>query len=127
MKHLVASVALFTLPLASLANANSSDFSTMAVGEDTPSACEAPRPPASLNPSPYVRNGYRAILRIIAAERWIETGSCECYFAKIPWDEVVLEAEVYVTSDNPLLPFKVAELRLQADEMLATRDAACAN
>ena len=30
-------------------------------------------------------------------------------------------------SDNPLLPFKVAELRLQADEMLATRDAACPN
>ena len=127
MKHLVASVTLFTLPLASLANADSSNFSTMAVEEDTPLACEAPRPPTSLDPSPYIRNGYRAILRIMAAERWIETGSCECYFAKIPWDEVVLEAEVYVTSDNPLLPFKVAELRLQADEMLATRDAACAN
>lgn len=127
MKHLAASVALFTLPLASLANATSSDFSTMAVGEDTPSACETPRPSASLNPSPYVRNGYRTILRIMAAERWKETGSCECYLTQIPWDEVVLEAEGYVTSDNPLLPFKVTELRLRADEMLAPRDAACAN
>ncbi|WP_082899346.1 hypothetical protein [Sulfitobacter sp. EhC04] len=127
MKHLVASVTLFTLPFASLANADSSNFSTMAVEEDTPLACEAPRPPTSLDPSPYIRNGYRAILRIMAAERWIETGSCECYFTQIPWDEVVLEADGYVTSDNPLLPFKVAELRLQADEMLATRDAACPN
>jgi hypothetical protein len=127
MKHLVASVALFILPLTSFANADSSNFSTMAVEEDTPSVCEAPRAPTILNPSPYIRNGYRAILRIMAAERWIETGSCECYLTQIPWDEVALEAEGYVTSDNPLLPFKVAELRLQADEMLATRDAACAN
>ena len=127
MKHLVASVALFTLPFASLANADISNFSTMAVEEDTPLACEAPRAPTSLNPSPYIRNGYRAILRIMAAEHWKETGSCECYLTQIPWDEVILEAEGYVTSDNPLLPFKVAELRLQADEMLATRDAACAN
>lgn len=127
MKHLVTSVALFILSLASLANADSSNFSTMAVEEDTPSVCEAPRAPTILNPSPYIRNGYRAILRIMAAERWIETGSCECYLTQIPWNEVILEAEGYVTSDNPLLPFKVAELRLQADEMLATRDAACAN
>lgn len=127
MKHLLALTLAFSLTGEGFAFAGSDDFESISVGEDAPAQCEAPRPPASLARTAYVRNGYRAILRIMAAERWGETDSCECLLNQITWGEVVLEAEGYITSDNPLVPFVVADLRIKADEMLAIRDLACAN
>ena len=127
MRNLTVLALAFTLAGIGFAFAGSDDFETISVGEDAPAHCEAPRPPTSLARTAYVRNGYRAILRIMAAERWTETDSCECFLNQITWDEVVLEAESYVTSDNPLVPFVVADLRIKADEMLAIRDLACAN
>lgn len=127
MKQLVVSILALFLVAPSIALAGSDDFETISVGEDTRAQCEAPRPPTSLARTAYVRNGYRAILRIIAAERRSETESCECFLNQIPWDEVVLEAEGYITSDNPLVPFVVADLRIKADELLAVRDLACNN
>lgn len=123
MKQLFA----FAFTSADLALAGSNDFESISVGEDAPAQCEAPRPPTSLARTAYIRNGYRAILRIMAAERWGETDSCECFLNQITRDEVILEAEGYITSDNPLVPFVVADLRIKADEMLTERDLACAN
>lgn len=127
MKHLIALTLAFSLTGAGFAIAGSDDFESISVGEDAPVQCEAPRPPTSLARTAYVRNGYRAILRIMAAERWRETDSCECFLNQITWDEVVLEAEDYMTWDNPLVPFVVADLRIKADELLMMRDLACAN
>lgn len=127
MKQHVALFLALALIGPSFALAGSDDFETISVGEDAPAQCEAPRPPTALARTAYVRNGYRAILRIMAAESWSETGSCECFLNQITWDEVVLEAEGYITSDNPLVPFVVANLRIKADELHAMRDLACTN
>ena len=108
-----------------LASAGSSTFNKMSVGTDQPPACEAPRPPADLNPSAYIRNGYRAILRIMAAERWQETGSCACFQKQITWEEVVSEAQSYVTSDNAALPFDVIAMNKIADDLEAGRIKVC--
>lgn len=127
MKQLLALSLAFSLTGANFVFAGSDDFESISVGEDAPAQCEAPRPPTSLARTAYVRNGYRAILRIMAAERWSETDSCECFLNQITWDEVILEAEGYITSDNPLVPFVVANLRIKADGLLAERDLACTN
>jgi len=127
MKQLAVSILALFLVVPSIAIAGSSDFESISVGKDAPAQCEAPRPPTSLARTAYVRNGYRAILRIMAAKRWRETDSCECFLNQITWDEVVLEAEDYITSDNPLVPFVVADLRIKADELLAMRNLDCVN
>lgn len=108
-----------------LASAGSTGFSSMSVGADQPAACEAPRPPVDLNPSAYIRNGYRATLRIMAAERWQETGSCACFLSQITWEEVVAESQNYVISDNPALPFDVIAMNKIADDLEAARIKAC--
>jgi hypothetical protein len=102
-------------------------FTSMTVPADDFGECRAERPPNHLAKTAYIRNGYRAILRIMAAEAWQKTGSCACFLTTLTWGEVVLEAQNYITSDNPLLPFKVADLRIRADQMQALRDAACKN
>jgi hypothetical protein len=104
----------------------SGGFETMAQPGETVEACVAPRPPRKLAKTAYIRNGYRAILRIMAARHWQETGSCDCMVNDITWDEVVLKGEEFVTSDDPLRPFDTSELRLLADSLEAERTAACA-
>lgn len=103
----------------------SGGFETMAQPEETIGACVAPRPPRDLAKTAYVRNGYRAILRILAVRHWQETGSCDCVVADISWDEVVLKGQEFVSSDDPLHPFDTSELRLLADSLEAERAAAC--
>jgi hypothetical protein len=97
----------------------------MAITPDRGEACRAPRPPIDLGPTAYVRNGYRSILRIMAAEKWQKTQSCECYLNQITWQEVVERSGDFVVSDGTRRPFAVSELRLLADEMQAERDKAC--
>ncbi|MEX0311734.1 MAG: hypothetical protein AB3N17_15975, partial [Tateyamaria sp.] len=84
-----------------------------------------PTPPADLAETAYLRNGYRAILRIMAAEKWQESHSCECFLTQITWQEVVERSAEFVLSDDARRPFDVSQLRLLADEMLAERDKAC--
>jgi hypothetical protein len=118
-------------PMAATAETLSTDtatakpFTSMAVVPDDQAACRAPRPPIDLAPTAYVRNGYRAILRIMAAELWQETGFCECYLTQIPWDNVVARSGVFKTSSDERRPFDVSTLRLRADALLAKRDEAC--
>jgi len=54
----------------------SGGFETMAQPEEPAKECVAPRPPRDLAETAYIRNGYRAILRILAVRHWQETGSC---------------------------------------------------
>lgn len=103
----------------------SGGFETMAQPEETTEACVAPRPPRDLAKTAYIRNGYRAILRILAARHWQETGGCDCVINDITWDEVVLTGEEFVTSHDPLRPFDTSDLRLLADSLEAERTAAC--
>ncbi len=102
-----------------------SPFSAMSVGEVDAEECKSPRPPRDLAPSAYIRNGHVAIRRIMAAEQWQETKSCECIVSDISWEDVVKEAENYVTSDSSRLPFDVVALNEQADELEAKRTEAC--
>jgi hypothetical protein len=75
----------------------------------------------------YIRNGYRAIMRLMAAEKWHETKSCECFMNTISWEEVVEKSDAFRVSEDVRRPFDVSDLRLRADAMLARRDEACAN
>lgn len=100
-------------------------FETMAQLEETVEACVAPRPPHDLHSFAYIRNGYRAILRILAAERAIETSNCECRFDAVTWDDAVVAHDRFQTSDNPKLPFDVIALRKQADALEANLEEAC--
>lgn len=102
-------------------------FDSMAQPEEAVTECVAPRPPRDLAKTAYIRNGYRAILRILAARHWQETGDCACVIQDIPWDEVVAQGAEFVTGDDPLRPFDTSELRLMADALEADRAAACEN
>lgn len=100
-------------------------FETMAQPEEIVASCVAPRPPRDLAKTAYIRNGYRAILRVLAVRHWQETGSCDCVINDITWDVVVLKGEEFVTSDDPLRPFDTSVLRLLADSQESERNAAC--
>lgn len=110
-----------------VAQADHKGFESMAQPSEDQIECKAPRPPRDLAETAYVRNGYRAILRIMAAEKWQETGSCECFLTEITWEEVIDSGEKYRTSSDPERPFDTSELRLLADAKLAKRDKACAS
>lgn len=99
----------------------------MTVAPDEVGACRAPKPPMDLAETAYIRNGYRAIMRLMAAEKWQETKSCECFMNTISWEEVVEKSDAFRVSDDVRRPFDVSDLRLRADAMLARRDEACAN
>lgn len=101
------------------------DFETMAQPEELVTECVAPRPPRNLAKTAYIRNGYRAILRILAARQWQETGECTCIIENISWDDVVIQSAEFVTSNDPLRPFDTSDLRLMADTLETERAAAC--
>ena len=97
----------------------------MAIAREEADECRVPKPPTGLAETAYLRNGYRAILRIMAAEKWQETQACECYLTQITWEGVVVRSDDFKVSDDDHRPFDVTELRLLADAMLAARDEAC--
>lgn len=127
----LAALVASALPCTALAETTSTNpsgdtpFNSMAIARDEADACRVPKPPADLAETAYLRNGYRAILRIMAAEKWQESHSCECYLTQITWQEVVERSADFVLSDDARRPFDVSQLRLLADEMLAKRDKAC--
>ncbi|PHS19445.1 MAG: hypothetical protein COA78_00225 [Blastopirellula sp.] len=88
--------------------------------------CRVPRPPVALAETAYLRNGYRAVLRILVAERWGETEICDCQLDDFTWDMALENLERFQTSDNPRLPFKVLDLYAMADALEAERAEVCA-
>ena len=103
----------------------SGGFETMVQPEETVEACVTPRPPRDLHSFAYVRNGYREILRIVAAERTMDASNCDCRFDAVSWDDAVVAHDRFNTSDNPKLPFDVIGLRKQADALEAEIAEAC--
>ena len=87
-----AAVAAIAWPLIALSETPSSlsagpkPFSSMAITADDAEACRVPRPPSDLAETAYLCNGYRAILRILIAERSLETETCDCLLSEFTWD-----------------------------------------
>jgi len=97
----------------------------MAIAPDVGEACRVPRPPADLAETAYLRNGYRAILRILVTERQLQTETCDCLLGEFRWDMALAELPRFQTSDNPRLPFKVLDLYALADRLEAEHTEAC--
>lgn len=123
---------LAALPCAVLARTPSTDpssdthFSSMAIARDEADACRVPKPPADLAETAYLRNGYRAILRILIAEEALASESCACLLDQFAWDQSLTALPRFQTSDNPRLPFKVLDLYALADALEAQVVEACA-
>ena len=122
---------LIALPISAFAEApgattgGAKPFSSMAVTTDAEESCRVPRPPADLAESAYQRNGYRAILRILVAERQLEAETCDCLLGEFTWDMALAELPRFQTSDNPRLPFKVLDLYAIADALEAEYSEGC--
>jgi len=102
-----------------------SEFQTMAVGSDKPQECSLPKPPKRIGNTALIRNSFRQIMRLIALQKWQETGSCECFNNQISWDDVILEAPKFERTDGIALQFDFPKLLKQADELSALRLEAC--
>jgi hypothetical protein len=101
-------------------------FTSMEIARDEADACRVPKPPADLAETAYLRNGYRAILRILIAEEALATENCTCLLDQFTWDQALDALPRLRTSDNPRLPFNVLELYAQADALEAEVVAGCA-
>ena len=121
-----------TLPCATLAETPSTNssggtpFSSMAIARDEADDCRVPKPPVDLAETAYLRNGYRAILRILIAEEVLDSETCTCLVDDFTWDQALDALPRFQTSDNPRLPFKVLDLYAQADALEAQVVEACA-
>ncbi len=100
-------------------------FNSMAIARDQTDECRVPKPPADLAETAYLRNGYRAILRILIAEEALASETCTCLLDQFTWDQALTALPRFQTSDNPRLPFKVLDLYAQADALEAQMAGAC--
>jgi len=103
-------------------------FRTMGIPADEEPECSLPKGwdvPKNLGDSPYTRNGLIQIMRIIALKKWQDTGSCDCFYNQITWDEVMSEAPKYERTDGIDLRFNLTELQMQADELEQQQLKAC--
>lgn len=127
-----AALVVSALPCAALAQTPSTDpsgdtpFSSMVIARDEADACRVPKPPTDLAETAYLRNGYRAILRILIAEEALASESCTCLLDTFTWDQALTALPRFQTSDNPRLPFKVLDLYAKADALEAQVVEACA-
>jgi hypothetical protein len=127
----LAALVLAALPCNALAQTPNTDpsgdtpFSSMAIARDEENACRVPKPPADLAETAYLRNGYRAILRILIAEEALASETCTCLLGDFTWDQALTALPRFQTSDNPRLPFKVLDLYAQADAFEAQVAEAC--
>jgi hypothetical protein len=101
-------------------------FNSMAIARDEADACRVPKPPTNLAETAYLRNGYRAILRILIAEEALATETCTCLLDQFTWDQALTALPRFQISDNPRLPFKVLDLYAKADALEAQVVEACA-
>lgn len=128
----LSALVLGALPCAALAQTPSTEpssdtpFSSMAIARDAEDACRVPKPPADLAETAYLRNGYRAILRILIAEEALASETCTCLLDQFTWDQALAALPRFQTSDNPRLPFNVLELYAKADALEAQVVEACA-
>ena len=120
------------LPSAALAQTPSTKpsgdtpFNSMAIATDEADACRVLKPPIDLAETAYLRNGYRAILRILIAEEALASETCTCLLGDFTWDQALTALPRFQTSDNPRLPFKVLDLYAKADALEAQVVEACA-
>ena len=127
----LAAFVVSALPCAALAQTPSTDpsgdtpFSSMAIARDEADTCRVPKPPADLAETAYLRNGYRAILRILIVEEALTSETCACLLDQFTWDQALTALPRFQTSDNPRLPFNVLELYAQADAFEAQVAEAC--
>ena len=127
-----AAVVVSALPCAALAQAPSTDpssdtsFNSMAIARDKADECRVPKPPIDLAETAYLRNGYRAILRILIAEEALASENCTCLLDQFNWDQALTALPRFQTSDDPRLPFNVLELYAKADALEAQVVEACA-
>lgn len=127
----LAALVVSALPCAVLAQTPTTDpsgdtpFNSMAIARDEADECRAPKPPADLAETAYLRNGYRAILRILIAEEALASETCTCLLDQFTWDQALGALPRFQTSDNPRLPFKVLELYAKADALEAQVVEAC--
>lgn len=128
----LAALVVSALPCAALAQTPSTNpsgdtsFSWMAIARDEADDCRVPKPPADLAETAYLRNGYRAILRILIAEEALTSETCTCLLDDFTWDQALDALSRFQTSDNPRLPFKVLDLYAQANALEAQVVEACA-
>jgi len=101
------------------------EFQRMAVAADEIPECALPKPPKSIGATALTRNSLQQILRILALQKWQETGSCECFYDHLSWDDVILAAPNFERTDEVDLRFKMSDLLAQADELEALRLKAC--
>lgn len=114
-----------TLALTLPSETRAQSFETMAQPDEVKDGCKAPRPPKDLAETAYIRNGYHAILRIMAAEKWQETEDCSCFIRELTWADVIERSSDFITSDNPRLPFDVVALDKQASALEGARLETC--
>ena len=128
----LAALVVAALPSVALAQTPSTNpsgdtpFSSMAIARDEDDACRVPKPPIDLAETAYLRNGYRAILRILIAEEALASETCTCLLGDFTWDQALTALPRFQTSDNPRLPFNVLELYAKADALEAQVVEACA-
>ncbi|WP_297778771.1 hypothetical protein [uncultured Roseovarius sp.] len=128
----LAALVVSALPCAALAQTPSTDlsgdthFNSMAIARDEADACRVPKPPADLAETAYLRNGYRAILRILIAEEALTSKTCTCLLDDFSWDQALDALPRFQTSENPRLPFKVLDLYAKANALEAQVVEACA-
>ncbi len=101
------------------------DFMKMTLPADEPEACELVKPPEELASTAYIRNGYYWTRVILAMERWEETGSCECFYEDVTWNDAIEASERFVVTANPRVPFMVDDMREAANELVTQRAEAC--
>ncbi len=101
------------------------EFQSMAIAADESPQCALPKPPKSVGATALTRNSLQQILRILALQKWQETGLCGCFFDDLSWDAVALAAPNFERSDGVDLRFKLSALRAQADELEAQRLEVC--
>lgn len=128
----LAALIIGALPCAALAQTPSTEpsgdtpFTSMEIARDEEDACRVPKPPMDLSETAYLRNGYRAILRILIAEQALATENCTCLLDEFTWDQALGALPRFQTSDNPRLPFNVLELYAKADALETLVTGACA-
>ena len=101
------------------------EFQSMAVEPDKPQECSLPKPPNSIGNTALTRNSFGQVMRLIALQKWQESGSCECFYSQISWDDVILEAPKFERTDGVALQFDFPILLKQADELSTLRLEAC--
>ena len=101
------------------------NFQSIAIPRDKTPTCSLPKPPRNIGDSALTRNSLRQIMRLIALQKWQETGSCECFYNQITWDDVATEAPNFERADGVDLRFDLSGLRAQADELERQRTEIC--